>query len=193
MVYRLLICLQYYAVILIVTPITRYLDLKTVRAVPCAVCASSVLVLTAARVPSPCFTYPHMCAPAGLGGRLLGPGGPAGVQLPEFAVSLSSAKCHRVRVLLAARGLPVSAIMAISEYSLLPNFCNCEGVRVESHLVVLICLTTSEGISRTSLVLCASGSVSCLFIVCPALSFPVSFVVTDVCKFLAIWKSITLL
>lgn len=149
--------------LLIVTHITRYLDLKTVRAVPCAVCASSVLVLTAARVPSPGFTHPHVRAPAGLCGRLLCPGGPAGVQLHEFAVSLSSAKCHRVRVLLAARGLPISPIMAISEYSLLPNFCHCEGVRVESHLVVLICLTTSEGISRTSLVLCASGSVRCLF------------------------------
>lgn len=66
-------------------------------------------------------------------------------------------------VLLAARGLPISPIMAISEYSLLPNFCHCERVRVESHLVLLICLTTSEGISRTSLVLCASGSVRCLF------------------------------
>lgn len=31
MVYRLLIYLQYYAMLLIVTHITRYLDLKTVR------------------------------------------------------------------------------------------------------------------------------------------------------------------
>lgn len=96
MVYRLLIYLQYYAMLLIVTHITRYLDLKTVRAVPCAVCASTVLVLTAARVPSPGFTHPHVRTPAGLCGRLLCPGGPAGVQLHEFAVSLSSAKCHHV-------------------------------------------------------------------------------------------------